>query len=303
MPLPDRPKIPIIDFRPFVESDILSQLTIAQQMYQAFQQYGFIYLKNYGLPPEQVCQIFGQMQQFFDLPGEVKSQVMRSVETNCGYVPIAGERLNPSRPGDLKEAFNVGMRSVWLPGQDEFRQRISAFYQDTKYLAFLILKALALALQLPESFFIEKHGQNLFLRLLHYPPLPNSIAQEQIRAGEHTDYGSITLLFQDPIGGLEICTPENGWIPAPHIPETIVVNIGDAMQRWTNDELRSTPHRVVNPEGKLSYRSRYSVALFCDPNPQVEISCLEACCSGDRPPRYSPIRYATYLESKFAATY
>jgi isopenicillin N synthase-like dioxygenase len=306
MPLADRPNlpnIPIIDFFPFVENDLSRQQAVAQQMYQACQQYGFMYLKNYGLCSERINQIFGQMQQFFDLPGEVKSQVMRSVETNCGYVPIAGERLNPGRPGDLKEAFNVGARSVWLPGQEVFRQRVSAFYQDTMHLAFLILKALALALQLPESFFIEKHGKNFFLRLLHYPPLPSSIAQQQIRAGEHTDYGSITLLFQDPIGGLEICTCQGDWIPAPYIPETVIVNIGDAMQRWTNDKLRSTPHRVVNPEGELSYRSRYSAALFCDPNPEVEISCLESCCSGDRPSRYSPIRYATYLQSKFAATY
>lgn len=295
--------IPIIDFAPFIEGDFANKQTVARQMYQACQRFGFMYLKNYGLSAEQVSQILGQMQQFFALPEEVKTQVLRSPETNCGYVPIAGERLNPKRPGDLKEAFNVGLQTIWPPEQAEFQQSVSTFYKDTAQLAFTILQAFALALHLPETFFTEKHGQNLFLRLLHYPPLPHSIAPAQIRAGEHTDYGSITLLIQDSVGGLEIFTRQGTWIPAPAIPGTVIVNIGDAMQRWTNDELRSTPHRVINPDGILSHRSRYSAALFCDPNPEVEITCLEPCRHADRPPRYSSIRYAAYLQSKFAATY
>jgi isopenicillin N synthase-like dioxygenase len=281
---------------------MFNQQQIANQMYQAFQQFGFIYLKNFGLSSEQVDHIFEQMHQFFDLPEDTKKKVMRSPETNCGYVPMTAERLNPDRPGDLKEAFNVGIQAVWLSEQENFQQIISTFYHDAIQLALQILQALALALHLPQNFFTTKHGQNLFLRLLHYPPLPSAIAPSQIRAGEHTDYGSITLLFQDAIGGLEIYTPEGNWLAAPAIPETIVVNIGDAMQRWTNDQLRSTPHRVVNPTDTSSQRSRYSAALFCDPDPAVEIHCLETCCQGDRP-HYPPVQYATYLQQKFAATY
>jgi isopenicillin N synthase-like dioxygenase len=179
---------------------------------------------------------------------------------------------------------------------------VSAFYQDIMQLAFAVLEALALALELPESFFADRHGDNLFLRLLHYPPLEASIAPQQLRAGEHTDYGSITLLFQDQTGGLEVWTGRK-WLAAPTIPQTVLVNIGDAMQRWTNDTLRSTAHRVINPVGAMRQRSRYSAALFCDPNPDVTITCLGACCSADRPARYTPIRYDNYLQSKFATTY
>jgi isopenicillin N synthase-like dioxygenase len=298
----DRQSIPVIDFRPFLQSDRTAKRLVARQLYQACQQFGFVYLQHYGLSPERVAQCFAQMQHFFALPEAIKAQVRRSAETNCGYVPVAGERLNPDRPGDWKEALNVGLHSVWLPDQTQFQQVVSAFYQDTAQLAFAVLAALALDLDLPESFFTDQHGQNLFLRLLHYPPLDESIAAQQIRAGEHTDYGSITLLFQDEMGGLEVWTGQE-WVAAPPLPQTVLVNIGDAMQRWTNDGLRSTTHRVVNPEGITRGRSRYSAALFCDPNPEVTIACLEACCSADRSPRYSPIRYDAYLQSKFAATY
>ncbi|WP_416666091.1 isopenicillin N synthase family dioxygenase [Egbenema bharatensis] len=297
-PIPET--IPVIDFRPFLQGDRAVQTTVAKQLYQACQQSGFVYLQH-NLPSAQMEQLFEQMQGFFSLPESVKAQLMRSPETNCGYVPVAGERLNPERPGDWKEALNVGLQSTWLPGQSEFQQVVSSFYRDTTQLAFAVLKAFALAFDLPEFFFTNQHGQNLFLRLLHYPPLDESIAAQQIRAGEHTDYGSITLLFQDDVGGLEIWTGKE-WIAAPTIPQTVLVNIGDAMQRWTNDQLRSTAHRVVNPVGVTRERSRYSAALFCDPNPEVMITCLETCCAADRP-RYSPIRYDAYLQSKFAATY
>lgn len=296
--------IPVIDFAPFAAGTPADRHQVAQQIYQAAQETGFFYLKNYGLSPQQVDRLFAAMRQFFALPIEAKQQVSRSPSTNCGYVPIAGEWLNPARPGDLKEAFNVGQQSQWPPEAPEFQAVVSQMYTlCTTQIAQHILEAFALALELPSGFFAARHTNNFFLRLLHYPPLPAAIAPNQIRAGEHTDYGSMTLLWQDDAGGLEILSAQGEWLPAPTLPETIVVNIGDAMQRWTNDRLRSTPHRVVNPADERAGRSRYSMALFCDPNPEVEIACFASCQSLDQPPRYEPIHYREYLAGRFAETY
>lgn len=296
-------EIPVINFQPFQTGTPIEQQAIAQQIYYACRHCGFMYLQNYGFTDSQVDQIFTQTRQFFALPLDVKKQVLRSPLTNCGYVPMQAERLNPQRPGDLKEAFNVGEQSIWLADQPSFQQVVSGFYQDAMQVAFQLLQAFAIALELPETFFVDRHGQNFFLRLLHYPPLNMPIADQQIRAGEHTDYGSVTLLLQDSAGGLEICTPQGDWLPVPVVPGAVLVNIGDAMQRWTNDVFRSTPHRVVNPPGVEQERSRYSIALFCDPNPEVEIACLPSCVQPAQPSRYPPVRYADYLQAKFATTY
>jgi len=297
--------IPIIDFAPFVsEEDEAAKQTVARALYHACQSIGFLYLENHGIPAKLVNSMFAKTQQFFDLPLETKHQVARANTTNCGYVGWQAERLNPRRPGDLKEAFNVGKKTIWPAGQPAFRQSVWALYQYcTTFVTPALLQAFAIALNLPERFFNDKHGNNTFLRLLHYPPLAKTIQPHQIRAGEHTDYGSFTLLFQQQEGGLEVRTRAGEWMAAPNIPGTVLMNVGDAMQRWTNDQLCSTPHRVVNPSGEQALRSRYSAALFCDPNPTVEIACLESCHSPDKPPRYPPILAGDYLQSRFKTTY
>jgi isopenicillin N synthase-like dioxygenase len=181
------------------------------------------------------------------------------------------------------------------------------FYQACTEAADIIGKAFAIALHLPESFFSDRHNQqNHTLRLLHYPPVEQSPKPGQVRAGEHSDYGSFTLLFQDEVGGLEVCTVQGEWIGAPYIPDTIIVNTGDLMQRWTNHVFCSTKHRVMIPTDdrvKRRKRSRYSVAFFCHPNNDTEIACLESCKQLNRPPLYPPITAGDYLLSRLQATY
>jgi isopenicillin N synthase-like dioxygenase len=296
-------QIPIIDFAPFIQGDAAARQKVAQQIYAACHEIGFMYLRNSGISKLLLDRLLIQSQQFFDLPVAQKEQVARSPETNCGYVGFQKERLDAAKLWDLKEAFNVGIHNVWPSESEAFQAIVSEFYQRcTAQVAPNILRAFAIALHLPETFFDDKHGQNYVLRMLHYPPVHQMPEPGQLRAGEHTDYGSITLLLQDDVGGLEVRTREGKWIAAPYIPETLVVNVGDAMQRWTNDILCSTLHRVTVPELAAS-RSRYSVALFCDPNLEVEIASLESCQSVDRPSRYPPILTRDYLESRFAETY
>jgi len=297
-------EIPVIDFAPFNQGKELEQQKVVQEIYAACQEVGFFYLQNHGISPELVEQLLFQSQTFFALPETIKNQVARSPLTNCGYVGFQKEKLDPQKTWDLKEAFNMGLDTVWHPELVEFRQTFTQFYElTTQVLAPQILRAFGLALELSPDFFNNKHGSNYFLRLLHYPPVAEAPQPGQLRAGKHTDYGTISLLLQDTVGGLEIQTRRGDWIAAPPIPDTLVVNVGEALQHWTNNKLRSTPHRVAVPLDARAGISRYSIAVFCDPNPEVELTCLESCCSPSSPPAYQPILMQDFLAQKLNATY
>lgn len=312
--------IPIIDFEPFLSGNTEAQQAVARQIYHACHEIGFMYL-NPGIPATLINNLFAQTKLFFELPLDVKNKLAWVDKfSNRGYVGVERERLNPDKPGDLKEAFNVGkelnleeilkqdksssIMNQWPVGEDKFRQTVLEFYQACAEAADKICQAFAIALELPESFFADKHEeQNYTLRLLHYPPLEQVVKPGQVRAGEHSDYGSFTLLFQDEVGGLEVRTADGEWIAAPYIPDTVVVNTGDLMQQWTNHEFCSTKHRVMIPSDDRVKRSRYSVAFFCHPNNDAKIACIESCQGENRPPLYPPISAGDYLLSRLQATY
>ena len=136
------------------------------------------------------------------------------------------------------------------------------------------------------------------LRMLHYPALPADAPAGQMGAGEHTDYGNITLLATDEVGGLEVKTRSGEWIVAPVMPGAFVVNIGDCLMRWTNDIYVSTPHRVVNRSG----RERYSIAFFLDPNPDARVAAIPSCVPAGESPKYPPISAADYLKFRLDAS-
>lgn len=314
-------EITVIDLAPFITGAPGSRQAVAHQIAQACKEIGFMYLKNPGISSSLIDQVFTESKNFFDLTLAVKNQIAWSDEfSNRGYVSLEQERLAPDKPADLKEAFNIGkeiysdqkntedkssqIQNQWLPGQDNFRKTALEFYQACAEAADIICQAFAIALDLPVSFFSDKHNQQHHtLRLLHYPPLERTPKPGQVRAGEHCDYGSFTLLFQDEVGGLEVCTAQGEWIAAPYIRDTIIVNTGDLMQRWTNHVFCSTKHRVIIPTGDEVKCSRYSVAFFCHPNDDTEIACLESCKKPNRPPLYPPITAGDYLLSRLQATY
>lgn len=309
-------QIPVIDFQPFTKGDSETRQAVAQQIYQACHEIGFMYLKNPGISPQQIEALFTQSQSFFNLPLEVKQQLAWSDEvSNRGYVGIERERLDPDKPGDLKEAFNVGKElssygaaaamivNKWLPDHEDFQSDVLAFWDACCEVAAQVLQAFAIALQVPEDFFETKHDrQNHTLRLLHYPPIAQLPKPGQVRAGAHSDYGSMTLLFQDRVGGLEVQTRSGEWILAPAIPDTVVVNTGDLMQRWTNHIFCSTKHRVLIPTDERITQSRYSIAFFCHPNHDAEIACLPS-CRRENPAIYPPISAGEHLLSRLQATY
>ncbi|MEH2299373.1 MAG: 2OG-Fe(II) oxygenase family protein [Nostoc sp.] len=291
--------IPVIDLTAFTNGDTITRQTVIKQIYQAGHEIGFIYLQNSGISKDLIRQVFNHSKSFFNLPLEVKQKQAWSDEfINTGYVGLERERLDPNKPGDLKEAFNVNKQAAV-----DIDASIVAFYDSCTELANTVLQAFALALELPEDFLIIRHNQqNHTLRSLHYPPLQTPPKPGQVRAGEHSDYGSITLLFQDDVGGLEVQTASGEWIAAPTIPDTVIVNTGDLIQRWTNHVFCSTKHRVMIPSDNRVNQSRYSIAFFCHPNDDIEIACLES-CQKEQSPTYPPILAGEYLLSRLQAIY
>ncbi|MEM9156638.1 MAG: 2-oxoglutarate and iron-dependent oxygenase domain-containing protein [Cyanobacteria bacterium P01_F01_bin.33] len=312
--------IPVVDFTPFLANDPIGKQAVARSIYRACHEVGFLYLTHHGIPQLDIDRAFEQSKHFFDLPLSQKQQIAWSTEaSNRGYIGIERERLDETQPGDLKEAFNVGREVVadeldagqqalvvnqWPAGEDAFKASISDFFEVCTTAARRVFRAFAIALEMPEDFIVNKHQNSGFtLRLLHYPPLTGMPKSGQIRAGAHSDYGTLTLLFQDDVGGLEVQLANGEWIAAPSIPNAILINTGDLTQRWSNDVFRSTKHRVALPEGGNLGRDRYSIAFFCQPDADADIICFPSCQSEENPPRYAPIKSGDYLLSRLQATY
>jgi isopenicillin N synthase-like dioxygenase len=305
--------IPVIDVSALGGSDASR---IATEIGAACRDVGFFYVTGHTVPKDLSAAVFETSARFFAQSDTEKRAVLYTAAGNRGYVPMQGEALDPSKPADLKEAFNIGLdlpaddpdvvagrefRAVnhWpnLPG---FRDTMLAYFAACQELGCLLHRAFALDLGLPPAFFDDKIDRPMaVLRLLHYPPAPERAQTGQLGAGEHTDYGCVTLLATDGVGGLQVRSRSGDWLDAPHIPGAFVCNIGDCLMRWTNDIYVSTPHRVVSPAG----RERFSVAFFLDPNPDAEIACLPNCATPDRPARYAPIRGDAFLTARLSPTY
>lgn len=293
--------IPIVNFAEFQTGNASTRQAIAQQIQHACRNVGFLYLKHPGIAPELVRQLFERSQAFFQLPLAVKNQIpWTTPECNCGYIPMQTQHLDPSGAADLMEAYNIGLLQpdadkYWLPDQTELNQTLREFYRVGGDVCGQIMQAFALAFALPANHFNDQHDRHYStVRLLHYPPVAKEVEPGTIRAGAHSDYGTITLLFQDDVGGLEIWHDEK-WIPAPYIPGSVVVNTGDLMERWTNNVFRSTKHRVVVPSWPAASRSRYSITFFYRPNIDAEVACLQPCQSLQQPALYAPITTREHL--------
>lgn len=310
-------ELPIIDISALFGDDDAQIAETAQEMGRVCRDIGFMYVTGHGLSQADIDAVFQASAHFFALPGAEKSKVLFSPTTgNRGYVPMKGEALDPTKPQDLKEAFNIGLElapddpellagqkyralNLWpeLPG---FRDTMLDYFERVSTIGRAMHKGFSYDLGVAADYFDDKLDRPLAtLRLLHYPPSPGTLEDGQLGAGEHTDYGNITLLMTDGVGGLQVRARSGGWIDAPHVPGAFVVNIGDCLMRWTNDVYVSTPHRVVSPKGA----ERYSVAFFLDPNPDAIIETLPTCISDERPTRYQPIRGDDYLSSKLDPTY
>jgi isopenicillin N synthase-like dioxygenase len=277
---------------------------------------GFFYITEHGVDAQAVAHIFAESKRFFVQPASLKDSI--AMTANRGYEGIGRQALNEATGADVKESVMVGDDAItsdhpavraglpmhaanqWPAGLPGWRQSVLDYFATMDRLTKLLLSGLALSLELPWSFFEGQFEPSMSsLRLLHYPPHPTADPAREVGCGAHTDWGLITVLAQDDIGGLEIQLPSGEWIGAKPMPGAFIVNIGDMMARWSNDLYTSTPHRVLN----RSLRDRYSIAFFCDPAYHTRVECLPSCTGPDRPPRYAPTTSGEHLAEMYRRTY
>jgi isopenicillin N synthase-like dioxygenase len=308
--------IPIIDVGPLIEGAAATR-DVARAIGHACRETGFFYVAGHGIAPALVQRVFALSQQFFALPLAHKERAAFSGPSgNRGWIKLGNETLDPGKPFDLKEAFNIGLeldaddpeilagkpfrgRNVW-PDLADFRDTMLTYFNACWDLGQTLHRAFAIDLDLAPDHFAHTFDRPMAtLRLLHYPPAPATTVEGQLGAGVHTDYGNVTLLATDDAGGLMVRHRSGRWINAPVVPGAFVCNIGDCLMRWTNDVYVSTPHKVENPPG----RDRYSVAFFLDPNPEANVTCLPTCVAPRGAPKYPPVTAGEFLHSRLAPTY
>jgi len=298
---------------------------VPREVHKACRETGFFYIANHGVPQPLIDAQFACARRFFSLPLESKLALhMKKSASTAGYEPIGGQILDSQdaaaekAPPDLKESFYIAMElpdehpwaqkkirsfghNQWPAGLPGFKEQMLAYQAAVRSLGDRVLAVLALSLELPEDFFVPFYDwPGTTLRLLRYPPHPSAAAANQLGAGAHTDWGGITLLAQDSLGGLEVRNVEGEWIQAKPVPGTFVVNLGDLMQRWTNALYRSNMHRVKN---NSSSGDRYSVPFFYSPRPDSRIECLPSCTDAGHPPQFPPCTAAEHTYEMFRRSY
>ncbi len=316
--------IPLVDLAPLQTGGPAAKRRIADEIGAACRDTGFFYIASTGISAELVAAQFEWARRFFDLPLAEKLAIdMKGSPTGAGYEPIGGQVLDsqdagaPKAPPDLKESFYCGLdlpaddplavaklrgfgHNRWpdLPG---FADQMRAYFAAMSVLGAELVSLLALSLDLPEDWFASFHQPaSGTLRLIKYPPHPQTAATNQIGAGAHTDWGGITMLAQDDAGGLEVRTVAGEWIEAPPLTGTFVINLGDLMARWTNGLYASNMHRVKN---NRSGRDRYSIPFFYAPFPRSVIEAIPTCVDGNHPRRFETCTAAEHYSEMFRRSY
>ena len=286
-------RIPIVDLAPYFSGDIEAKKAVAWEVHKASRETGFFYISNHGIPAERMEQHLELARIFFDLPAEEKIRVhINNSSCNRGYEPIAAQTLDEGSPPDLKEGFLIGNdldenhpyvkqgvpntgSNQWPEQPEGFKDSFNEFVDMMRDLGRTLAKVLALSLDLTEAYFDEGLTEPVMVgRLLHYPSQDSEIVANQLGAGAHTDWGMLTMLLQDDVGGLEVQNSEGDWISAPPKEDTLVVNLGEMMRVFTNGIYRSNMHRVVNNQ---SGKSRYSCPTFFDPDYFYKVKCVPTC--------------------------
>lgn len=322
--------IPLIDFSQFLNGNPEQRKETANAILHGFQTAGFIYLKGLPITPQYRKKIFETSAKYFRLPIDTKmSHCWTSPEANRGYSAPGREKttsltdrdevekLREAAP-DLKESLEIGREGEpdhpnhWPTEEGEivgFKETMLEFHDKCKQLHMEVMRAIAVGLGIDETWFDNyTDGGDNTLRLLHYPEVKKdvfTINPGQVRAGAHSDYGSITLLFQDSRGGLQVKSPTGAFVDATPIEDTCVVNAGDLLARWSNDNIKSTIHRVVEPpsgDGDI-YPARYSIAYFCNPNFKSYIEAIPGTYAAETERKYEGINSGQYLVQRLTATY
>ncbi|CAN5824067.1 2-oxoglutarate and iron-dependent oxygenase domain-containing protein [soil metagenome] len=303
--------IPSVDLAEFLNGDAEAKAAFVQQLGKAYEEVGFVAVKNHGVPDELIADLYKYVQEFFSLPLEQKrTYEIPELAGQRGYTSFGKEHAKGSEAPDLKEFFQYGQTPRENYKEEEYPPNVLvkevAGFDKTfadAYRAFeksgtALLQAIALYLNLDEHYFDEYvFNGNSILRSIHYPPITNE-PKSAIRAEQHEDINLITLLVGASADGLQILTKQHEWVGVTSLPDQIVVNVGDMLQRFTNNKLRSTTHRVVNPARELWHTSRFSIPFFLHPQSSMSLRCLHTCIDSEHPKLYEDATAGEYLDER-----
>jgi isopenicillin N synthase-like dioxygenase len=303
--------IPSVDLAEFLSGDPIRKAAFVQELGKAYEEVGFVAVKNHGVPDELIQDLYKYVQEFFSLPSvQKKAYEIPDLAGQRGYTSFGKEHAKGSEAPDLKEFFQYGQvprdnykeedypLNVPVNEIPAFNPTFESAYREFEKSGTALLQAIALYLGLEEHFFDEYvYNGNSILRSIHYPPI-TSEPKSAIRAEQHEDINLITLLVGASADGLQILTKQNEWVGVTSLPEQIVVNVGDMLQRLTNNRLRSTTHRVVNPARELWHTSRFSIPFFLHPKSSMSLQCLQSCVDDDHPKAYADATAGEYLDER-----
>jgi len=303
--------IPVIDLAPLLDGS--DSKSVAQAIHRASQEIGFIYAANHGIADDVIDTARNAALEFFRLPDDIKNTI-RINEYHRGFLGRGGAKMQDDAKADLKESFIWGLEAgegctlppcplrgpnQWPASQISLQPAAIAYFETAHSVAKALMRAIAIGLGLPEEQLLRGHDRPMSrASMVYYPAQSAEAADGQFGVGPHTDFGVLTVLCQDNSGGLEVQGLDGNWIEAPPIDGTLVINVGDLLARWSNDQYRSTPHRVINRSG----RERLSLVLAYDPDFDTLIDPAEAIQTGITP-KYDAITCGDYLVARFARAF
>ena len=308
----DFKNIPSVDLSDFTEGNKETKAAFVKELGKAYEEIGFVAVKNHGLSDALCNELYAQVKGFFTLSKEEKETYeIEGLAGQRGYVSFGKEHAKNKNEGDLKEFWHFGQTvedddpikeeypdNVQVNELPEFNAVGREVYQKLEETGREMLRAIALHLNLDENYFDAKiHNGNSILRPIHYPPITHE-PKDAVRAAEHEDINLITLLMGASADGLQVLNKSGEWISVTALPDQIVVNVGDMLQRLTNNKLKSTTHRVINPPREKWGTSRYSIPFFLHPRSEVSLNCLPSCISESQPKNFSDITAGEYLEQR-----
>lgn len=304
--------IPSVDLADFLSNDPERKSSFVRELGRAYEDIGFVAVRNHGLSDALCNQLYDEVQNFFGLTEEVKLKYeIEGLGGQRGYTSFGKEHAKGRNTGDLKEFWHFGQYvedgdpigeeypanvSVGeLPGFNSSGKEVYTTLENTGR---QMLRAIALYLGLDEEYFDPHiHNGNSILRPIHYPPI-TSEPDDAVRAAEHEDINLITLLMGASAEGLQVLNKSKEWVSVTALPEQIIVNVGDMLQRLTNDKLKSTTHRVVNPPREKWGQSRFSIPFFLHPRSDMPLNCLESCIDDESPKKYNDMTAGEYLDER-----
>jgi isopenicillin N synthase-like dioxygenase len=304
--------IPVVDLSKFVSGNEADRAAFIEKLGKAFHEIGFVGVINHGIPKSLIDQFYSEAKGFFGLDVATKRNYeIAGMAGQRGYTSFGKEHAKQSEVADLKEFYQIGQEvaddhplkaaypnNVHVTEAPDFVQTGEELYRQFEEKGGALLRAIAIHLELPENYFdgeIEKG--NSILRAIHYPPITRE-PESAIRAEQHEDINLITLLVGASAGGLQLLDKNDEWIDIMPEEDEIVINVGDMLQRLTNDYLKSTTHRVVNPPREEWHLPRLSIPFFLHPKSGMDLTCLDKCVTADNPLHYEPITAGEYLDER-----